>query len=95
MVWKLSVFIDNTEIEKHYIEIFEGFLGGELLLSGKALEEEGKKIYDKLSDYKIGDVVQIKDFFKGKYSGVYEIKHIELSTEVPAIYVFKIGLKRR
>jgi len=38
---KVSVFIDNIEIEKHYIEIFEGFLGG-LHLTGKALEEEGK-----------------------------------------------------
>jgi len=91
----VSVVIDNIEIEKHYIEIFEGFLGGELLLSGKALEEEGKKIYDRLRDYRKGDVVQIKDFFKGKYSGVYEIQHIELSMEAPAIYAFKIGLKRK
>jgi hypothetical protein len=51
----VSVVIDNIEIEKHYIEIFERFLGGELLLSGKALEEEGKKIYDKLTDYRKGD----------------------------------------
>ncbi|MBS7621324.1 hypothetical protein KEJ32_04350 [Candidatus Bathyarchaeota archaeon] len=46
------VFIDNVEIKAYQIEIFEVFIGGSLILSGKALEEEGKRMHDNLKDYR-------------------------------------------
>jgi|GEM_PF-5181248 hypothetical protein len=93
----MAVSIDNLEIDAHYIEIIMGYIGG-LLLEGKALEDEGKQIYDKLKDYKKGDIVQLKDFLKGKYSGVWVIDYITLSIEnqkAPAIYSFRIGFRKK
>lgn len=93
----MSVFIDNVEIKTYHIEIFEGFIGS-LILRCKALEEEGKRMHDNLKDFRKGDVVQIKDFFRGKYSGVWEIEDIKLSVEnkqAPAIYSFYIKFRSK
>ena len=94
----MSVVIDNIEIDREHIEIFEGFLGGGLLLTGKALEDEGKRICDNLKNYKKGDIVQVVDNYKGKYSGIYEIKEISCSVDAskaPAVYNFRVGLQRK
>lgn len=91
----MSVFINGVEIQGYYIEVFKGYIGG-LLLSGKALEEEGKKIHEELKGYKKGDIVQIRDDLYGKYSGVWEIAEIILhvnAQKAPAIYEFRIGFK--
>jgi hypothetical protein len=95
----VSVVINNTKIKAYYIEIFEGFIGPvQLVLSGKAPEEDGKRIYDELKDYRKGDVVLIKDFLKEKYSGMWEIVDMKLSAktqQAPAIYSFKISFHKR
>lgn len=93
----MSVSINNLAIDGDYIEIFEGYIGGGLILTGKALEDEGKKICDGLNTYKKGDIVQIRDTYKFKWSGVYEITEIDCSvdtTKTP-IYSFKIGFKKK
>lgn len=80
----MPVFIDDVEIEGDFIKTFRGYIGG-LVLSGAALEEEGKKIHDGLKGYK-----------KGEYSGVWEIAEINLSIDAqkaPAIFKFHIGFR--
>lgn len=93
----MSISIDEIVIPSHLIGMFWGSMDG-VTLRGKALEDEGKKINDKLSAYKKGDMVQLKDSYKSQYSGIYEIGEIELSldaSKAPAIYSFKLDLKHK
>jgi hypothetical protein len=93
----MSVSINGIVIEGHLIELFQTYMGG-LVLKGKALEEEGKRICDALSQYKKGDVVPIRDSYRFKASGIYEIEAVDCSvdsTTAPAIYSFNIGFKRK
>lgn len=93
----MSVSINGIVIAGHLIEMFEGYIGG-LILKGKALEDEGKKICDGLKAYKKGDVVQIKDSYKFEKSGIYEIERIDCSvdaTKAPAIYSFYLEFKNK
>ena len=97
----MSVSIDEVTIEGQYIETFAGpRMGRELFLQGKALGEIGKQIHNGLNEKKVGDVVQITDRLKGKYSGVYEIKEWNLPTKVstkgnPTIYEFNLAFQRK
>lgn len=93
----MSVTINGIVIPEHLIEMFAGYMNG-VIFSGKALEAEGKKINDALSAYKKGDVVQIKDYYKFQYSGIFEVDSITLSldaSKAPAIYSFRLDLKYR
>lgn len=93
----MSVSINSLTIDGDYIEIFEGYLGGGLILTGKALKDEGKKICAGLNTHKKGDIVQIRDDYKFKWSGVYEIEQVGCSvdtTKTP-IYSFKIHFKKK
>jgi len=92
----MSVFINNVEIERDFIEVLEGYIRG-LILSGKALEE-GMRIHKQLQEYKIGDIVQIKDRIQGKHSSVYEITKIDLSKDeekVPVIFRFYLEFRKK
>lgn len=85
---KVSIPGDNIDLLKAVIGPVN------LLLHGKALGQEGQKISTGLSAYQKGDVVQIVDKHNFKYSGLYEIVGIDLSS-TGNIQVFKLGFKRR
>ena len=93
----MSVSIDRITIKRQYIEIFQGVMGPvNLFLQGKALGKVGKQIHNGLKTKKVGDVVQITDRFKYKYSGVYEIKQWNLPVKGnPTIYEFDLAFQHR
>jgi hypothetical protein len=93
----MSISVNGIVIDGYLIELFEGYFGG-LVLRGKALEDEGKRICDKLTAYKKGDIVQIKDSYSFKWSGIYEIEKVDCSvdsTKAPAIYSFNLSFKMK
>ena len=97
----MSVSIDGVTIQGQYIDIFKGVMGPvNLFLQVKALGKVGKQIHNGLKTKKIGDLVQITDRFRHKYSGVYEIKQWNLSTKVsgkgnPTIYEFNLVFQQK
>lgn len=91
----MFVLINNVKIENRFIEILKDYHGG-FLLAGEAVEENGKKIHDGLKRYRKGIIVQIEDYLKGKYVGIWEIAEIDLQLDVqsaPAIYKFRIAFQ--
>jgi len=93
----MSISIDNLVLPEHLIEMFQGSMEG-VFITGKAMEDEGKKIFAKLGNYKKDDKIQLKDNLKFQKSGIYRIDSIELHLEdkiTPAIYRFQIDLKHQ
>lgn len=81
----MPVIIDNAHgrvtIPNYTINVFELVIGPvNLFLQGQALGNVGRQINNGLGKYTKGDVVQVIDQFKLKYSGVYEIAIWNLSS---------------
>lgn len=94
--------IEDLEIRNKNLNSVSWVLrdGHELLFSGVALEDEGKKICDRLSQFKKGEVVEVEAETGSheQFEGICEIDEITIpppeDAKAPAIYRFNGYLKR-
>ena len=85
----------KVTIPDHVIDLLEPVMGPvNLFLRGKALGDVGKQIFEGLSNYQRGDIVQIIDNFRFKNSGVYDIVKWELSSK-DTLYEFDLSFKHK
>ena len=91
--------LDDLEIQnKHVNSVFFGH-DQTMHFSGRALEEDGKKIGDRLSRFKKGQIVEVVADTSSyrHYEGICEIIEIEFPPptidKAPAIYRFRGKLK--
>ena len=94
--------IDNLEIENKHLNSVSWVLreGHTLRFSGVALEDEGKGICDRLSEFKKGQIVEVEAETRSYelFEGICEIDEITIPPpevdKAPAIYRFHGYLKR-
>jgi len=93
----MSVSIDNVQISKNYVLLFERFMSGPrgqsgpwIELRGKGIDDEMKETFYKLREYEVGNIIQLVDNIKSKYSDTYKITEWKLTTKgkTPIIYEF-------
>lgn len=92
--------LDDLEIERKNLKAVVFDIDHRILFAGRALEAEGKRICDRLSKFKEGQIIEVEaessDY--GRYEGICEVVEMKFPPptldKAPAIFRFEGILKQ-